>query len=484
MKTSPSMLPASPPAWRLSKLVWISRLLLVGSFTPLALAFNCGGLFVPARLGAQATNHYYLGSSTRDNNAIHAFSKSQVQRMSMSAANSSKANQFKSKNKHQVAAAALGLMAVASMAAVANAAKQVAVTTATFPEAVVPIVLPTISKLSLVCLIPTLLGYYRSEYGVSYGYGTAIAASSYLILSSVASSAGFPLFPGLGESFSLRSFQLSGLLASLGATLRNIKFLLPASLPAFHSFALLFYGTRLDLFLLYREVFLARFRAMRERIEERAKKQGGRLKRTPFLISCAFLYFCMICPLLITSKVCGDMSMLCGPGFQFSGGLPSILETSLRMSVVMALFGFLLGALGDLNKTIGKALKGEDALITGGIFRFFRHPNYTGEVIGWVSSCLAGFLAVTWKAVSICGGSRLSLWKSMGPYLILSVMGATGISFVLATATAGLEFRQKEKYGHTDEYQKWIKRSWVGVKMDPAKKGNNNTSVGDEKEVE
>jgi len=156
------------------------------------------------------------------------------------------------------------------------------------------------------------------------------------------------------------------------------------------------------------------------------------------------------------------------------GGLVPILEQSIRVSVVVTLLGFLLGAFGDMNKTIGKALQGEDALITGGIFRFFRHPNYTGEVIGWVSSCLAGFLAVAWKTLSSGTGGRVALWKSMAPYLILSVMGATGISFVLATATTGLEFRQKEKYGDTKEYQDWIKKSWVGIKMDPAQKDSNS----------
>ncbi len=137
---------------------------------------------------------------------------------------------------------------------------------------------------------------------------------------------------------------------------------------------------------------------MRDRIEERAKKQGSRWKRTPFLLSCAFLYFCMMCP-------CNGMSMTCGPGSLGLGdGLTAILEWLLRSSVVMALLGFLLGAFGDLNKTVSKALQGEDALVTGGILHFFRHPNYMGEVIGWVSSCLAGFLAVIWKTVSV-GGS-------------------------------------------------------------------------------
>lgn len=253
---------------------------------------------------------------------------------------------------------------------------------------------------------------------------------------------------------------------SLTTSFNNLRALLTSSLPAFHSFALFFYGTRLDLFLLYREVFLARFRAMRERIEERAKKQGSRLKRTPFLVSCAFLYFCMMSPLLITTQMCEGMSMVFRP---IGKDLVNILETALRSTVMLSLLGFLLGAMGDINKTIGKAIKGEDALITGGIFRFFRHPNYTGEVIGWVSSCLAGFLAVVLKTVSSTGGG-LALWKSMAPYLLLSVMGATGISFVLATATTGLEFRQKEKYGDTDEYKEWIEKSWVGFRMTPKAK--------------
>ena len=373
---------------------------------------------------------------------------------------------------------------------VSNAVTKAPALTATAANIITPpslLVLPTVTRLALVCLLPTLLGYYKSEYGVSYGYGTAMAASSYLILVSIANAANLPLLPGLKDciSLSVSSFQSAGILSSLQTTIQNLKVLLPTSLSACHAAILLFYGLRLDIFLLYREVFIVRFRVMRERIEDRAKKQGNRLNRTPFLLSCAFLYFCMMSPLLITCQVCNDISMTIPPsllggtsllGLGGVGGISitSILELLLRSSIVMTLLGFLLGALGDLNKTVGKAWQGEDALITGGIFRFFRHPNYTGEVIGWVSSCLAGFLAVLWKTVSISssavGGSNVALWKSMSPYLLTSLMGAIGISFVLVTATTGLEFRQKEKYGDTEEYKKWIKKSWVGFKM-ATKKG-------------
>jgi len=344
-----------------------------------------------------------------------------------------------------------------------------AATTVSTAAAAAPVILPPMHKILLACLLPTLLGFYKSEYGVSYGYGTAMAASSYLILASISESAGLPLAVSFASST-----KPAAILSSLSTMIDSLKTLLPASLPAFHAFALFFYGTRLNLFLLYRELCLPRFRAMRERIEDRAKKQGGRLKRTPFLLSCTFLYFCMVCPVLVTTKVCEGMSMSCAVGLV--GGLTSILEQSLRLSVIVALSGFLLGAFGDLNKTIGKLLKGEDTLITGGIFRYFRHPNYTGEVIGWTSSCVAAFLAVALKAMADSSNGGLNLWKSMAGYLSLSVMGTIGICFVLGAATAALEFRQHEKYGDSEEYKEWVKKSWVGFKMGKRKKDDSENA--------
>ncbi|KAL7466566.1 hypothetical protein ACHAXS_006870 [Conticribra weissflogii] len=374
-------------------------------------------------------------------------------------------------------AALLGLFSFSSNAALAfgkKAATATATSTASSPAA---LALPSLTTLFLTCLLPTLSGFYKSEYGVSYGYGTAMAASSYLILSSVANSAGLPLLPcpiRLTEFssyhptaiFSSLSTTATALFSSLPSACQNLKSLLPSSLPAIHAFALLFYGVRLDLFLLYREIFLPRFRAMRERIEDRAKKQGARWKRTPFLVSCAVLYFCMVCPLLVTSDLCRGLGMGTSTTAAASG-MTASLENMLRASIFTSLLGFLLGAVGDINKSIGKAFQGEDQLITWGIFRFFRHPNYTGEVIGWVSSCLSAFLAVAWHASGTCGGVKeaLAIWKGKAPYLMLSVLGAMGISFVLGTATAGLEFRQREKYGGMKEYQEWVKKSWVGFEM-------------------
>ena len=61
--------------------------------------------------------------------------------------------------------------------------------------------------------------------------------------------------------------------------------------------------------------------------------------------------------------------------------------------------------------------------------------------------------------------------QSATPWLLASAFGWIGILFVLAgEATAGLEKKQKEKYGGTPEYEAWIKGSWAGPMLSPPAK--------------
>jgi steroid 5-alpha reductase family enzyme len=257
---------------------------------------------------------------------------------------------------------------------------------------------PTIQTIALSCLLPTSLGFYKAEYGVSYAYGTSVAVVAYAVLRAV------------GGWNALAS-----------------------SVAAWHALALVFYGVRLDLFLLLRELFVPHFRKVRDRIEERTKSKGNRLSRTPFLLSCALLYACLAGPLLVTARK----------------------DSVSKILVACTWAGFLLAAIGDLQKTVQKARRGEDALITGGIFKVLRHPNYTGEVLGWTASCLVTVVA----AMTSCSRAQYV------PALIASVLGWAGIIAVLARATNGLERRQKEKYGDQDEYKKWIEGSWAGITL-------------------
>jgi len=255
--------------------------------------------------------------------------------------------------------------------------------------------------IAAVCTLPTCLGFWKSEYGVSYAYGGAMALMGGLVLPAAST-----------------------------------------PLAAAHAAALLVYGVRLNIFLLWRELNIERFRKFREKIEERAVSRGSRLKRAPFVLSCSLLYACMAAPIMVSTATAA------------SGLLSAVL-------VAATWAGLLLAASGDIVKSYVKAQKGSDTLVTVGPYRFFRHPNYTGEQILWTANTMLGFVAAA------SGGA---LWASAG-WLGASLLGWAGIIFVLASATANLEKKQAER--NDPVYQAWKEGTWAGFAL---KSKPNNTA--------
>jgi steroid 5-alpha reductase family enzyme len=275
-----------------------------------------------------------------------------------------------------------------------------------------PILLPSLQTIAIACLAPTSLGFIRYEYGVSYGYGISVALVAYLILK-----------------------QLSS-----------------GTVAYWHALALLFYGVRLNLFLLYRETCIPRFRAFRERIEVR---RGGknRLLRLPFVVGCAALYACLASPLLITSQV-------------------TTVSPFFKACVVTSWVGFVIAALGDLQKSFVKAMLGPDVLVKGGIFTRLRHPNYTGEILAWTASFMASVVVA------------VADWKQCYAVpLVASAIGWIGIVGVLAMGATGLEQKQKEKYVYTPGYDSWVKKSWAGPTL-PKNQSNENQDTYPRREIE
>lgn len=259
----------------------------------------------------------------------------------------------------------------------------------------------------LACFLPPLLGFYQQEYGVSYGYGLAVASAAALALRHRLSVGG----------------GLSG--ASV-----------------WHAGALVFYGVRLSAFLLYREATMPRFREFRDRIEARAVSRGPRWRRAPFWTMCGALYACLCAPALLALSVDAP---------------PSSLQ---RWSTTAAWAGFVLAAWGDLVKTVVKAReKNEDFLVaSSGPYRLLRHPNYTGEALGWTFSLVAGAVAA-----ATATDATTTWWRR--PALWAGAAGWAGINFVLCSATAALESKQFEKYGETEKYAEWKQRAWGGFTL-------------------
>ena len=200
-----------------------------------------------------------------------------------------------------------------------------------------------------------------------------------------------------------------------------------------HAAALVFYGVRLCAFLLYREMALP---VEIHQMKRRDVTVAERLKRAPVIVGCSALYFCMAAPLRVTALASG------GP-------------TSAAAAVALAFVGFGVAAAGDTIKTAVKAREGAGFLVTGGPFRWLRHPNYTGEIFGWSASVVAALL------VAVSQGAAFS--RRLAPWLVASALGWAGILGVLAgEATAGLEKKQRAKYGGDPKYEAWVKSSWAG----------------------
>ena len=301
------------------------------------------------------------------------------------------------------------------------------------------IALPKLSTIIGTTVTPTLLGFYKVEYGVSYAYGTATAATAAIVLRSI--------------------------LSINSSSMTTSPFL---ELAKLHAAALIFYGIRLNIFLLYREIFLKRFRKMREQIEERrAKKTNGGLSgrimsRMPFVLGCSFLYAGLAYPTILSAQMVP--SIIASTASTTAASSSATLLTMYKTLVYGTWFGFILGAIGDLNKSIMKSIKGEDHLVTGGIYRFFRHPNYTGEIIGWSASFFASIVAI------VAGWNKdVFSWNHLIGPVMTSTLGWIGILFVLLGATRGLEKKQYEKYSGRKEYKEWVKKSWKGFAFEEKK---------------
>lgn len=251
--------------------------------------------------------------------------------------------------------------------------------------------------------LPPFLGLLQAEYGVSYGYGLATAFSGALLLGNL------PNLP------------------------------MPVAL---HAGCLCFYGARLSLFLLYRELCIARFREFRDRIEQRSRDSGSRWSRVPFLSACAVLYLGLAAPIAMASAA------------------PSVGRFLVyKIFVGLMCSGCFLAALGDCWKSLAKGKRGEDALVTGGPFAIFRHPNYTGEQLLWTCSFAAGLCAFA------AFPSALKALKALWLWTLLASLGYLGIFFVLMQATRGLEQKQMKNYGGSQAFESWRARTWGGFSL-------------------
>jgi len=183
--------------------------------------------------------------------------------------------------------------------------------------------------------------------------------------------------------------------------------------------AAIVYGIRLALYLYIRDLYGWKpYKPFTKR---------PRLQLIPFALALATLYAFMTLPVLYALRA---------PATE---GWPIIIAWT---GAIVAWAGALLEAIADSHKHMVKQQHDDHSKFVGpttGVYRWTRHPNFTGELLFWFGIFLSGALSfdVSWTA-----------W-------ICSSIGLSSIVGIMKSSTRGLEGRQQEKYGGQKAYEKW-----------------------------
>lgn len=249
-------------------------------------------------------------------------------------------------------------------------------------------------------LINLPLTLYRQAYSFSVGYGLSIFSMA------IACALSFrPNVPSCVTK--LASADPSFLLVSAAA----------------------FYGLRLGLFLLIREMTVpSKAKVLRE------MDTAPRLKRV-----------------ILSANVSLFYALLTGP-IMYALRTPAAAGNKLALGgASLAWFGAGLEAITDLQKWVfNRGLKveeeGDNKVFngpTGWAYSVVRHPNYLGEILFWTGIFVGGIPSF---------GRDYVAW-------IGSALGLSGIWAIMTGATKKLEGKQNESYKGQEKYESWIKKT-------------------------
>jgi steroid 5-alpha reductase family enzyme len=124
---------------------------------------------------------------------------------------------------------------------------------------------------------------------------------------------------------------------------------------------------------------------------------------------------------------------------------PNGIQTNLLFYFGLFIFlsGFILEIIADTQKSKFRSnTKNKNLFINTGLWSFSRHPNYLGEIILWLG-------------ISIMSISALSEWQ----YVTLISPFFTYVLLVYISGVRLLEESGKEKWGHLEEYKKYLKNT-------------------------
>jgi len=272
---------------------------------------------------------------------------------------------------------------------------------ATVPSAII--------VLFAVSLLLSSLGFARTVYFISTGYGLSVAGIAF---------------------FSFVFYRTSGNLAAL-----------------LHMALILVYGFRLATYLTVRER-KATFQA--ERVEtDRSYAVNSPLTKIGIWIGVSLLYVAMASPVLFHFSALNAYSHGVAAVTRALRGGGSGAAFVVIVGLLIGYCGLVIEWMADRQKARLKRRE-PSAFCRSGLYRIVRYPNYFGEILVWTGSFLAGIPFFTsWAA-----------WT-------LSAIGLVSIVLIMLGSAKRLEEKQGGRYGREPEYQEYISKVPILIPLVP-----------------
>ena len=207
--------------------------------------------------------------------------------------------------------------------------------------------------------------------------------------------------------------------AALGVTLAASYFGKTGAAPLVLCALLVVYGLRLGLYLLYRDLKSKGYRKILAPERDRSKRMKL-LPKFAIWFSCAVLYTLEISPVY----------------FRLKNGVTA--DAALYAGLAVAVFGLLLEAAADLQKSVQKK-RDPSRFVSTGLYRIVRCPNYLGELLFWLGVLISGIpaLKTPWE------------WAA-------AITGYVLLIFIMFSGARRLELRQEKNYGDDPAYRAYV----------------------------
>ncbi len=262
-----------------------------------------------------------------------------------------------------------------------------------------------------VAALLSAIGFYKFVYFLSVGYGFAVA----------------------GIAIAIMVMSWTGFIPACGVCEYVLLFLL------------ILYGARLSGFLLYRDIKSASYKKAVGKSNEAADKKMPIFVKITIWICVIALYVAETSPIAYRA-IQGNIYTLTGDSLD--------LIFPIIGAVIMA-FALTLETLADHQKSKAKKVNPRRFVDTG-LYRYVRCPNYLGEILFWTGVFLSGInvYAYWWQ------------W-------VIAIVGWLCLIYVMLSGAKRLDKRQNKNYGEDPEFQAYVKKTPILMRLIPVKSFKN-----------